>query len=100
MAKVVWTQLALQSFEEALDGLSRFSTGSVQTFGAAVFATLGRIESFPQVGRIVPEYKDPNVREMIVRSHRLVYRIRDESVEVLLVRHGSRLLLPELPSDT
>src|SRR3712207_7201642 len=35
-----------------------------------------RLESFPESGRIVPEYADATLREVIVGSYRVLYRDR------------------------
>jgi plasmid stabilization system protein ParE len=41
-------------------------------------------------GRIVAEYQDPAVRELIVRRYRLIYRVRLDLV--LRIIHGARQL--------
>jgi plasmid stabilization system protein ParE len=55
-------------------------------------AAVGRLESFPQSGRIVPEVGDESLREVIYGNYRLVYRLQPESVEVVTVYHAARLL--------
>ncbi|REL39310.1 type II toxin-antitoxin system RelE/ParE family toxin [Rhodohalobacter sp. SW132] len=30
----------------------------------------------PESGRIVPEYNDPNLRELMLGNYRVIYRIR------------------------
>ncbi len=42
-------------------------------------------------GRIVPEVDKADVREVFLRSYRIVYRVRDEEVSVLTVFEGHRL---------
>ena len=44
------------------------------------------------MGRIVPEFGIENIREIIVGSYRVIYRIRDEDVQILTVHHGAQLL--------
>jgi hypothetical protein len=41
-------------------------------------------------GRIVPEFADPTIRELIVRSYRLIYRVSDEDVSIIGFIHGAR----------
>ncbi len=55
-----------------------------------------QIETFPQSGRIVPEYGARDIREVIERPYRILYRIKEDAVEVLAVVHGAQLLPPEL----
>ena len=56
-----------------------------------------RLEEYPLLGRVVPEFGDPAVRELIVGSYRLVYIADDEVAFVVSVVHGSRNLLQLLP---
>lgn len=51
-----------------------------------------RLQEFPRSGRIVPEYADPDIREVIVGSYRIVYRLRGGAVEIATVFHSARPL--------
>jgi len=51
-----------------------------------------QIAQFPESGRIVPEYEAPDVREVIERPYRIIYRVKAERVEVLAVLHGAQRL--------
>ena len=50
-----------------------------------------RLQQFSESGRIVPELGQPELRELIVRPFRVVYRIRDDSIEIATVFRASRL---------
>ena len=41
---------------------------------------------------MVPEFRDPNLREIVFRSYRIIYRLNDarDQVVVISVMHGSR----------
>ena len=45
----------------------------------------------PLSGRMVPEFENPEVREVIVGAFRVIYRVADR-VEVICVWHGVRPL--------
>ena len=49
---------------------------------------------------MVVEYADPTIREVIEGPYRLIYRTRSESVQVLAVIHGARILPPERPLES
>lgn len=55
-----------------------------------------RLAQFPQLGRIVPEYGNPEIRELIVAPYRVIYRYQpaNNRVQVIGVIHGSRSLPP------
>jgi toxin ParE1/3/4 len=51
---------------------------------------------FPEIGRIVPEIDDPNIRELFVYSYRLIYEITPNGIEILAVIHGRRDFLERI----
>ena len=55
-----------------------------------------QIAAFPQSGRMVPEYEAPDIREVIERPDRIIYRVRADQIDILAVVHGAQLLPPEL----
>ncbi len=62
-----------------------------------LYATPEKLRWSPRKGRIVPEFGDPNLREVTVYSWRFIYRITDEEpLEVAAVVHGRRLLKQSL----
>ena len=66
-------------------------------FGARrVIETLRRAadkrSEFPYSARMIPEFQDPDRRETFVYEYRLMYRVESDSIRVLRVVHGRRLL--------
>ena len=55
-----------------------------------------QIAAFPRSGRMVPEYEAPDIREVIERPYRIIYRIKTDQIDILAVVHGAQLLSPEL----
>lgn len=58
-----------------------------------------QIGTFPRSGRQVPEYNAPDLREVIERSYRIIYRIKEEQIDVLAVVHSAQELPPELDEE-
>ena len=50
----------------------------------------------PLAGRVVPERADQEVREVLVRNYRIVYRVHSDAIHVLTVFEGHRLLPREV----
>lgn len=46
---------------------------------------------FPNSGRIVPEYGQSSIREVVQGNYRIVYRVKNESVEVITVFEAHQL---------
>lgn|ERR1043166_1524209 len=56
------------------------------------------LRTFPERGRVVPEFADPEIREIIFKSYRIVYRIRGGKVGIIRFWHAARGT-PEIDSD-
>jgi plasmid stabilization system protein ParE len=50
----------------------------------------------PEGGRTVREIGDPSIREMIERPYRIIYRVGPDTIDILAVMHGRRLLPHDL----
>ena len=44
------------------------------------------------MGRKVPEFPEKDYREIIFQDYRIIYRVREETVEIGLIWHGARML--------
>ena len=51
----------------------------------------------PLSGRIVSELQREDVREVFLRNYRIVYRVRQNAIDVLTVFEGHRLFEAEHP---
>jgi plasmid stabilization system protein ParE len=62
------------------------------SFGYDLMSQTDRLQEFPEFGRMVPEYQDLNMREIIFRPYRIVYRINHERkrCEIARVWHSGR----------
>jgi plasmid stabilization system protein ParE len=87
-----WSPRAASNFEEICEYIARDSKYYAALFAKKVIAIVKSIPQFPKAGRVVPEYRDKNLREKIYESYRIVYRIKGELIEVVAICHGSRLL--------
>src|SRR6266568_3148426 len=53
----------------------------------------------PRSGRVVPEIGNPDMRELIYRGYRIVYRLKGDVPEILTVFEGHRLLRLNEPDE-
>ena len=94
MAEVRWTPQAADDLEAIAEFISQDSPNYSSLFVLDVLYAVDRLIQFPKSGRVVPEINDPLVREVILGSYRIIYRVHQDLVEILTVFHGSRLLDP------
>ncbi len=57
------------------------------------------IDSFPDIGRNIEEIDEVNVREIIVYSYRMIYRIVDDGINILAIVHCKRQLSDNILED-
>jgi len=94
MAEVRWTPQAADDLEAITHFIAADSPYYASLLAVDVLNAVERLQIFPHLGRVVPEVQAPDIREIVLGNYRIVYRIRDDVVEILTVWHGSRLLDP------
>ena len=88
--RIVWTEAASLDLEKATGYIARDSRYYAAAFVREVRAAARSLRLSPERGRIVPELGQPNIRELLVRSYRLAYRVAPKQVHVLALIHGAR----------
>ena len=91
MIEVVWSPQAIADVESIRDYISRDSPHFGSLVAQRIVDAVERLRDFPQSGRIVPEFGEPTLREILWRDYRIVYRSSRKAVEVVTVFHGARL---------
>ena len=92
MTRVIWTREAVEDVEAIKAYVARDSVRYAALLADRIVAAVGRLESFPESGRVVPEVGDESLREIIDGAYRIVYRLQADSVQVVTVHHAARLL--------
>ncbi|MBI4778139.1 type II toxin-antitoxin system RelE/ParE family toxin [Candidatus Desantisbacteria bacterium] len=87
-----WSPKAALHLEQICEYISQDSEIYASIFAKKVLLTIEDIALFPRIGRIVPEYNNPNLRERIYGNYRIVYRLKDGIIEIAAICHGAQLL--------
>jgi toxin ParE1/3/4 len=90
--KVIWSPLALERVNEIADYIAEDNVEAARVFLLDIFGAVERLQSFPNSGRTVPEVNRLNIREIIFKNYRVVYRVERKRVSILTVRHGKQRL--------
>ncbi|MBU0988788.1 MAG: type II toxin-antitoxin system RelE/ParE family toxin, partial [Proteobacteria bacterium] len=92
MGKIRWTEKASSNLEGIFEYISRDSRLYAARYVRALIAATKRLETMPRSGRVVPEFEDPELREVIYGNYRIVYRVAEtnKDIEILAVVHGAR----------
>jgi len=90
--KIRWSPRAASTLEEICSYIARDSEYYAALFARRVITIIESLPRFPRAGRIVPEYKDENLREKIYENYRIVYRLKGEFIEIVAICHSARPL--------
>jgi plasmid stabilization system protein ParE len=90
--RVVWSPSATNNFEKAVEYIAVNSQSYAALFARKILEIARNLEYFPQMGRPVPEYAKSNLRELFHGNYRIVYRIKNDFVEIAAIAHSSQLL--------
>ena len=88
--QVNWTEVALSDLGGITEFIARDSVQYARAFAADAFAAADSLVELAERGRVVPEFGDASVRELIVRSYRLIYRVQPSEIAILGLIHGAR----------
>lgn len=95
--RLEWTRTAEGNLEQIHSYLSSAAGEEIaHLVEANIYERVEKLSEFPKQGRVVPETSRPDVREVFVRSYRVIYRIDPEDspkrLYILGVAHPSQLL--------
>ena len=88
--RVVWSPLSLDRAAEAAKYIARDGPEVAAAWVDGLFDVVGKLVQFPRRGRVVPEVGRPEIRELLYKGYRVVYRVDQKQVLVLTVRHQRR----------
>ncbi len=90
--RLIWSPTARLDLRNISAYITEDSPLAARKFIQGVFQTVERLSEFPHSGRIVPEFNEPNIREVIRKPCRVVYRInrQEQVIEIVRVWHAAR----------
>lgn len=90
--RILWTQRGVESLESIVDFIADDSEYYASRFVKTMLHSNETLKTFPLRGRIVPEFNHPSIRELIYQNYRIVYKIDEQIIYILLVSHGMQSL--------
>jgi len=90
--KIKWTNEALLRLCEIEDFITQGSPERAAKFVEQIIDYAECLSENPLQGRTVPEMSNPDIRELIFKNYRIVYRKNGDVVYILSVFEGHRLL--------
>ena len=87
MRSVHWTQEALARLDELHAYIAADDPAAADAMVERLLNRVRRLPDQPHSGRAVPDYRFADLREVLERPFRVIYRITAERIEVVTIKH-------------
>ncbi|NGP89371.1 type II toxin-antitoxin system RelE/ParE family toxin [Fodinibius halophilus] len=94
--EIILTDRFLGRIEEFSDYIALNDIPTAVNWANEIFDQCEQLRSHPESGRIVPEFGQPEIRELIHGNYRLIYEVKTNQVDMLTIWHTSQEL-PDKP---
>ncbi len=88
--KIIWTELALLDAEKIKAYIEQDSEIYATRVIERIIEAIENLEMYPQMGRVAPEFKKHDIREILVYNYRIIYELKSHSITVLTIIHSTR----------
>ena len=101
MVKVIWSDTAVQDLNDIGNYIAKDSERYAEITVERLFNAVDILETHPKVGKMIPEFENELLRELIRGNYRIVYHIvNDLRIDIITVHNctrlpGNKLDLPE-----
>lgn len=87
---IKWTESAWADLENIADYIAKDSPYYAKKLVDEIRFIVRNLTKFPQIGRIVPEVKMSEIREVIIGNYRIVYQITRQLIYIVGIIHTAR----------
>lgn len=96
--QVIIAPSAQADLESIVRYIARRNPDAASRVGYELIVRAEGLAQFPEMGRVVPEFRRPELREVVCRSYRIIHRVRSDRQQIEVVRfwHGARGF-PQVP---
>jgi toxin ParE1/3/4 len=90
--KIIWSEPALRDLHNLTSYIAQDNPLAAEKMGTVILAKTRHLNERPLLGRMVPELGRKDIRELIQRPYRIVYRTntQNKTVEIVRVWHAAR----------
>jgi len=84
---VHWTQEALARLEELHAYIAAANPGAAEDMVERLLTRTRQLHEYPHSGRAVSGYGRADLREVLERPYRIIYRLTAERIEIITIKH-------------
>ncbi len=90
--QVIIAPSAQSDLEDIVRYIAQHNPDAALRMGYELITRAESLTQFPEIGRNVPEFRLADLREIICRSYRIIYRLKRDEQCIQIVRfwHGAR----------
>ncbi len=92
MAKIIWSELALENLKNIHDYISKDSLIYANRVIEKIILRIEQLEKFPRSGRVVPELNNISIRELIQYNYRIIYKVASQKVYIVRIHHSAKMI--------
>lgn len=90
--KIIWSPFAIERVTEFAEYIAQESPQNSLKFVEGIFQEVERLKKFPKLGRELREFKNREIREITWETFRILYRIEQDRIILLTVRHSRQVM--------
>ncbi|HAE87419.1 TPA: plasmid stabilization protein [Candidatus Marinimicrobia bacterium] len=90
--KILWTRESLTNLADIEAFISEDNPEKAIEFIDYLIKQCERLIQNPYSGRVIPEISNNDIRELILKKYRIVYRIQNHEIHILTVFESHKLL--------
>lgn len=85
--KITWSPIAVDQARDIASYIALDKPSVAEKWIENIFSSVDRLTDFPESGRIVPEIKRKEIREIVQGKYRVIYKVRGSEIWILLVKN-------------
>ena len=94
MAEIIWSKCALEDLRSIFDFIARDSLQYANKQVDRIIERVNILHKFQKAGRVVPEFENDSIRELLEGQYRIVYEIFPNNlISIISIHHSSKLLV-------
>lgn len=90
--KIIWSPLVIDRTTEIAEYIAQDNPSAATKWIEILFDKVQLLKLSPKSGRIVPETRREDIRELIYGNYRIIYGVGNKQISVLTVRNGKQIL--------
>ena len=97
MVRLNWTEQSIDDLINIAEFIAKDSSKYSVIQVKRIRERVRLLKTQPLLGRIVPETRNDSIRELILGSYRIIYKIiSEERIDILTVHHSAKLVRTEI----